>query len=505
MKGRLTLLSALALVLLSCGKEAAPAVTIVPQIVSTEVVPSSESVSLYASVAGPAHLTGCGFGIVRDGLIREYESVLDEKTMSFSLEADGLSPDSEYGFYAFLANGASRIQTPPRQFRTRQAQEPGPEPPTLHLIGADAIPGTRSVLLSATLSETSDVSAAGFALSADGVSYQTYPVTPAGKGISLTVEDLLPDTDYSFYAWAVQRESQVSSQPQGFRTQKEHPSASFLSVNAAPDVHSVILEARLSDGSSVEVCGFGLSREGRRAAEFGAELQGNRFSIQINDLQPETDYTWYAFFLLDGERVTSGFSHFRTPEDPTPSIYDLQAEAGVNQVELEAWVSHPESILSCGFAIAPEQGSFSRESATLQQDGHFALTLDDLQPQMTYRIYAWATTGDGEVLSQTHSFITRQAPHETIRFLGLQADASATAVDLTALLTRTDRIEDCGFGLSSNTHDFIEWSGWTDADGIHSSVSGLTPGTTYYFYAYFVLDGEIWQSTLSSFETESTP
>ena len=55
----------------SCGKPAEPLVTLlIPQIISTEVLPQADAVSLYASLSGPANLTSCGFGIVKDGNIR---------------------------------------------------------------------------------------------------------------------------------------------------------------------------------------------------------------------------------------------------------------------------------------------------------------------------------------------------------------------------------------------------------------------------------------------------
>ncbi len=487
----------------SCGKQAAPEVVcLVPQIVSTEVVPASDAVELFASVSGSTHFTDCGFGLIRDGLIREFSSTLNEETMSFSVHTGGLSADSEYGFYAFLANGTARIQTPARSFRTLPGEETPTTPgPSVSFTEAGVTPGTTSAFLNATLSGTEEVEEVGFALSADGERFTRKTVSLSGKGFSLTWEGLQDNTDYSFYAWAVQRGITVTSPIQSFRTQKETHTASFVSLDARTEAFSVTLSAQITDGTYVESCGFGLSREGRTAVEYGTPLDGDRFTVRIEDLQPDTDYTWYAFFLIDGQRTTSAFQRFRTPEDPSLKFLDIKARADIHSVALEARLSRTEGILSCGFAIRGSGGDFTRYPADLQSNGYISLTIEGLEAETLYNFYVWARTEEGEVVSETLAFTTLQEEHGEVRFLSVSAQAGAGSAQLSATLNKTDGISECGFGLSSNQHDYIEYSAALSGETFEKTINGLDSNTTYYFYAYFILDGRTYQSSPSSFTT----
>lgn len=496
-------ISFLGVLLLSCGKAASPPETLlVPQILSTEIITSTESVSLFASVGGPAHFTGCGFGVARDGLIRELESSLDAGNMSFSARMEGLEPDTDYTFYAFIANGPSRIQTPERRFHTLAPAPPVPDPPSVSFSSCGATPGTRTALLSATLSETKDISAVGFALSRDGSNFETFPATLSGSGFSLTVTDLLPGTGYSFYAWAVQRGETVTSQPSSFATEKETHTAGFTDLQASPEAFSVRLLATITDGTYVEACGVGLSRDGRTPVEYGAVLEGNAFSVKVDELQADTEYTWYAFLVIDGVRTSSGFEHFRTLEDPTLRFLDIQASAGANSVSLRARLSRTEGVSACGFALAGEGGDFSRSTAALQQDGLFSLEIGDLAPETAYRFYAWAATAEGDVLSEVFSFTTKPASPEDIGFQSVSASVEGLSVMLEALLSSMEGVSRCGFGLSENSYDYIEYSVQPGSSGFRKTLEGLKPAATYYYYAFFALEDKVYQSKVQSFKTQ---
>ncbi len=499
---RLKYLTLALLLASSCGKQAAPEVVyLVPQIVSTEVIPTSDAVELFASVSGSTHFTDCGFGLIQNGLIREFPSSLNKETMSFSIQTGGLSANSEYSFYAFLANGTSRIQTPARTFHTLPGEEPPVPGPSVNFVEVGVTPGTTSAFLNATLSETEDIQEVGFSLSADGEHFTPCPASLSGKGFSVTWENLQDNTEYSFYAWAIQRDATVCSATQRFRTQKEVHTASFVSLDAYAEAFSVTLSAQITEGSYVEACGFGLSKEGRTAVEYGATLDGNGFCVQVDDLLADTDYTWYAFFLIDGERTTSAFQTFRTPEDPSLRILDIKAQADVNSVFIEARLSRTDEVLSCGFALRGSNGDFTRYPATLQSNGYFSLNIEGLEAETLYHFYVWAQTGEGEVVSETLAFTTRQEAHGEVQFLSVSAQAGATSAQLSATLSKTDGVSECGFGISTNQHDYIEYSATLSGETFEKAINGLAPNTTYYFYAYFILDGRTYQSSPSGFTT----
>lgn len=483
----------------SCGKKADPPITLlVPQIISTEVIPEVSSVTLYASYGGSSHFTDCGFGIVHEGVIREYKAVLDLDKSGFSFTSDGFLPETDYNFYAFIANGTSRVQTPQRPFRTLSPDPEHPQNPTARFLSVAATPATRTVLLTATISEVEDVTGCGFSLTADGVHYQDYEAGREGNGFSLELDGLTPSTQYGFLAWIIQRGRKVTSDQLSFRTDPETHSVSFVELSAVASAHSVQLTATLDDGSPVTYCGFGLSREGRTAVEYAGALNGNAFTVSVESLAPGMEYVYYAFVVVDGKRVTSEFARFTTEEDPSLLVMDLGATAGETSVTLRARLSRTDKVTSAGFALAGETGDFAIQSVNVPADGFLSYTWTGLTPGTAYRFYAWAQTPDGQVVSETMSFYTRASPGE-VRFVSVSASVERTSALVRAVLSSTDGVTEAGIGLSSNQTDYVEYSAQVSEDGFQKLLSGLRSGTTYYCYAFFTHDGNYNQSEMFTF------
>lgn len=470
----------------SCGKPAEPLVTLlVPQIISTEVLPQSEAVNLYASLSGPANLTSCGFGIVKDGNIQEYKAQFNKGEMSFTAISSGLEPDTEYEFYAFIANGAARIQTPERAFRTLAPTPPEPVGPSVSFGSVSAAAGTRSAILGATLSETEDVIAVGFSLSADGQSYQDLPTTLSGDGFSLTVDNLEPNSEYLFYAWVVQRESRISSGVASFRTEEEVHDVSFISLEAEPESFSAVLTALIDDPTYVEYCGFGLSREGRTPVEYAATLDNSTLKAEVGELLPDTDYTYYAFVMVDGSRITSDFSSFHTAKDTSIHIMDIGATAEETAVVLKARLTSTEGVIAAGFALASAGDSYVERVATVQTDGRISLTWSELNPDMRYRFYVWIQTETEIIVSDTLEFYTKPSSAGDVDFVSIWAEVDGTLARLKAILSSLDGVSSMGFGISTSQYDYVEYSATLTEDGFQKALSGLQSGTTYYYYAFF--------------------
>ncbi len=490
----------------SCGKPAQPdLVMLVPQIISTEVIPSTDAVTFFASVNGPAHFTSCGFGTIKDGMIREFTAVMDPSRMDFSVTHDGLTPDTDYAFYAFIANGTSRIQTPARPFRTLKVEipdpnpDPDPEPPSVVFSSVQAVPSVNSAVLLATLSETDDVVSAGFAVSSDGINFTDYPVSVSGNGISLTLEGLAPDSQYCFTAWVVQRSVRVNTEAVRFRTEKEVHVVHFFSLSAEPDMMSVVLSASVDVPAFVGYCGFGLSREGRAAAEYGAVMNDGTFSVKVENLLPGMNYTCYAFVSVDGERVTSDFFSFRTQEDTSVHFSDIVAQALCTSVSMRARLSRTEGIVSSGFGLARDGEDFTERNGTLLPDGRLSLDWDGLDPGSHYRFYAFAVNEGGRTVSEVLDFYTQEVLSGDVDFVRLEAEVNGSSASLKAVLSSVKGISEYGFGLSLNRYDFIEYNASLTANGFERIVGDISSGKTYYYYAFFTLNGEYRHSELFSF------
>lgn len=484
----------------SCGKPASPQITmLVPQIISTEVLPGVNAVTLYASIGGSVNLTECGFGISKDGIIREVEGIMDKDDMSFSATPEGLEPDTDYAFYAFISNGLSRIQTPQRDFRTlappSDGTQTGPAAPSVTFSAVTVQPSSRAALLGATLSETQEVTSAGFSVSKDGINFTDCTLPLSGNGISYNWEDLEPDTEYWFMAWAVQREVRVSSEKQSFKTEKETITVSFTGLDATAEAFSAQLTATIDDGSRVEHCGFGLSREGRTPVEYGAVLNGNTFQIEVGNLLASTDYLFYAFVVVDGSRVTSDFTHFRTLEDPEIHFSEIGADAEVDKVRLRARLSRAEGVLEAGFGLSAEGEVFSEKSVPFSSDGILSMDWDGLQAETHYRFYVFALREDGRSVSDTFDFYTKKAPYQDAAFVAVTASLNGSSLILKTVLTSVEGISDYGFGISDNLYDFIEYEAALSSDGFVKTLNNL-PANTYYYYAFFSLNGNIHQSDI---------
>ena len=65
-------------------------------------------------------------------------------------------------------------------------------------------------------------------------------------------------------------------------------------------------------------------------------MTDNSFTVKVEDLLPDTDYYYYAFVVVDGGKVTSGFANFHTSEDSTLNITEIGAMADETEETFKA-------------------------------------------------------------------------------------------------------------------------------------------------------------------------
>jgi len=331
-------------------------------------------------------------------------------------------------------------------------------PPDLSVLvpeisSVEVVPGVDNARLTATISGPANYSGCGFVLHKSGkITELTAEAGLQGRSFEAVATGLDNDTEYGVEAYISNADLRIMSNRVTFKTKlknmpSEEPEVSdnppvsddpsdspsqdvseepvsvptvFISLLSSAGIRSVQLEAIVEYGGAVEYSGFGVSREGRRSVEYGAALDGGRMTREISDLFPSTDYTWYAFIVIDGERTTSDYAGFTTLDDPS------------------------------------------------------------------------------EEPSQDPSFEPVVSDDPEVGFADVSASVEGTTVTLRAIISPSEGITDCGFGVSLNNYDFIEYDATVESDSIYKTLAGLEPGK-YYYYAYCYSSGNRFQSNTETF------
>ena len=241
----------------------------------------------------------------------------------------------------------------------------------------------------------------------------------------------------------------------------------------------------IDDPTYVEYCGFGLSREGRNPVEYAATLNGSTLKAEVGELLPDTDYTYYAFVMVDGSRITSDFSSFHTAKDTSIHIMDIGATSEETTVVLKARLTSTEGVIAAGFALASAGDSYVERAASVQTDGRISLQWSDLSPDTQYRFYVWVQTAAGNIVSDILEFYTKKSSSADVSFVSVSAEVDGTSARLKAILSSLDGVSSTGFGISTTQYDYVEYSATLTEDGFQKALSGLQSGTTYYYYAFF--------------------
>ncbi|MBQ9410371.1 MAG: hypothetical protein IJU21_02050 [Bacteroidales bacterium] len=207
---------------------------------------------------------------------------------------EGLLPDTDYYYYAFVVVDGGRVTSDFASFHTS-------EDPTVSITEIGAMADETEVALKALLTRTAGVTSAGFGLAEDGEDFTEREAALEADGrLEYTWSGLHPSTHYRFYVWALADYGRVVSETMEFYTKTPVGPVSFVSVSASPDGQSVLLKAVLSGVEGVSDAGFGISGNQYEYIEYGAAMTSDGFEKALSGLVSGTVYYFYAFFTLDG-------------------------------------------------------------------------------------------------------------------------------------------------------------------------------------------------------------
>lgn len=370
---------------------------------------------------------------------------------------------------------------------------------TPQIILTEAASSVYSASLSATITSSGNLTGCGFSVTDAEGRVTDYDCDLSGEGFTRLIQGLTPDSDYRFSAYVANGSYRLSSREKSFHTAPS-PVLSLSKAEAGP--FSIALNGRFSSGTMPEDAGISLSVKGRDTWEDHTCFDASRASLsfRIEGLVPETDYLLRPWFQLEGKRFDLDLLPVRTLPEPDDRITSTGVKADVFSAAFTATLSRLEGLTGCGFGWATKDGEFTERSVS-PEGAEFRLSVDGLQSDTEYRYYAWAEAYGRRFQTTPAPFSTLMRPFEDIQVLSLEVTPERTGATLTAILSAPDGITDCGFGVSRNGRDFIEYGAVLEGSSFHATVQGLQPETDYSCYAFFFYENRMIQTPYQTFRT----
>ena len=117
-----------------------------------------------------------------------------------------------------------------------------------------------------------------------------------------------------------------------------------VSSSTTSDYYSATITAEFSNAERIDECGITLFKDGEQISKIPAELNGDSFSLELNDLRTNTNYTYSVYYGNGTEERSSELFEFQTlklPYDETLweymlSQYDTDGDKEFSEEEISA-------------------------------------------------------------------------------------------------------------------------------------------------------------------------
>ena len=216
---------------------------------------------------------------------------------------------------------------------------------------------------------------------------------------SLTINGLEYDTEYTYYAWISNGMAEIHSNTGTVHTeQKPEPAQVFVSVTAKAEGNTVYLTCTY-EGLEADVCGFVLTKDGKEIKRQETEAsEDGSFSLNIPDLEYDTEYGYYAWIVKNKEEIRSNSGTVHTEPKPVvaPAIISVYAQADENILTLYC-TYQGDDVDGCGFYF---NGSDKWPAGNIEEE-KFSLKITNLEYDTEYEFQAYLTSGQTEVKSET--------------------------------------------------------------------------------------------------------
>lgn len=297
--------------------------------------------------------------------------------------------------------------------------------PTFDLI--DAQPDVTSAVVAANIESKGEVpiSEVGFSYQEAGGEYVDVVCTNFKDGLARqTLTGLKPDIEYRWYCYAVLGGERFNaSLSKTFRTLKEgevppaptpqfgKPSASEVQATSA-----LLACAYLYTGDAADIAeaGFGYKAGAQEEyTEVKAASTASPLTYELNGLEPETKYDFYAYVVIGDERYTSAVAQFTTlkaGENPEPEFGPVAAtDVTASSATLTGSFTYEgeETVgIEVGFAYkASGETDYATKTVTASS-GDKSAAITGLSAATTYTFHLYASIGGKQYRSQEGTFTT---------------------------------------------------------------------------------------------------
>lgn len=296
----------------------------------------------------------------------------------------------------------------------------------------------------------------------------------------------------------------------------------FDLIDAQPDVTSAVVAANIESKGEVPISEVGFSYQeagGEYVDVVCTNFKDGLARQTLTGLKPDTEYRWYCYAVLGGERFNASLSKtFRTlkegevPPAPTPQ-FGKPSSSGVSPTGATlACVYEYEGdgdVAEAGFGYKAGVQEEYTEVKAASTASPLTYELNGLEPETKYDFYAYVVIGDERYTSAVAQFTTLKAGENPEPEFGPVAatDVTASSATLTGSFTyegeETVGIE-VGFAYkASGETDYTTKTVTASSGDKSAAITGLSAATTYTFHLYASIGGKQYRSEEGTFTTES--
>lgn len=297
----------------------------------------------------------------------------------------------------------------------------------------------------------------------------------------------------------------------------------FDLIDAQPDVTSAVVAANIESKGEVPISEVGFSYQeagGEYVDVVCTNFKDGLARQTLTGLKPDTEYRWYCYAVLSGERFNASLSKtFKTlkegevPPAPTPQFGKPSAsEVQATSASLACaylYTGDAADIAEAGFGYKAGAQEEYTEVKAASTASPLTYELNGLEPETKYDFYAYVVIGDERYTSAVAQFTILKAGENPEPEFGPVAatDVTASSATLTGSFTyegeETVGIE-VGFAYkASGETDYATKTVTASSGDKSAAITGLSAATTYTFHLYASIGGKQYRSQEGTFTTES--